>query len=167
VGTDEGIFTGKERRAEGESLNVLGWVSPIACGLGGGGAQGKPFQLSFSTRRPIWRRSRNSLPRIARYAQHSPKKRRRLYLANLLRTSDTQSSSLSTFFFLLRPRRQRGHASERLIPTRRQQVPCGETPLPAPRLSFPSAKIQPSGRIASLPAGISGGLHLYSINQRS
>jgi hypothetical protein len=42
-------LTGKANKAEGESLNVLGWVSPIGCGLGGGFAQagGRPFQLSF------------------------------------------------------------------------------------------------------------------------
>ena len=32
-------LTGKANKAEGESLNVLGWVSPIGCGLGGGFAQ--------------------------------------------------------------------------------------------------------------------------------
>ena len=30
---EAGVLTGKDNRAEGESLNVLGWVSPIAGGL--------------------------------------------------------------------------------------------------------------------------------------
>ena len=55
-------LTGRERRAEGESLNVLGWVSPIACGLRVVGvvqAQGNvptvTFLLKYSC--PIYRRS--------------------------------------------------------------------------------------------------------------
>jgi len=48
-----GILTGKDNKAEGESLNVFGWVSPIACGVGGGGGEcaqakwEKAFQLSL------------------------------------------------------------------------------------------------------------------------
>ena len=48
------VLTGKDNKAEGESLNVLGWVSPIASGLGGGGRTGaeKHSGCQFSTHRP-------------------------------------------------------------------------------------------------------------------
>jgi len=43
-GQGRGGLTGREKRAEGASLNVRGWVSPMGSGLGGG--EGEPFRLS-------------------------------------------------------------------------------------------------------------------------
>ena len=91
AGSEQRGPTGKERRAEGESLNVLGWVSPIACGLGGGAAQGKPFQLSVFYPSPHLPMITKFPPPSSQVSSTFPKEEKKT--AN----SATQSSSLSSF----------------------------------------------------------------------